>query len=366
MSKFKDQRIKVAAILIKKYKYMPLQLKSLNNDYDDDIYLINPYHPNYQTICLSLKDKTTLIPIQLGSNEVNNQPFSGLIIYFNNKNEEGIVFNPHRKDDTLQKYYPDIYSNFFSISLFTKIIMAICIIVFGIGLFLATQMQYYASVLIILGANYGPFIYAAYDFIRFLTAMFVHLDFLHLACNLMSLYYLANFLEKRNKIAFRLILFLSSIVGNMLLYIVDSSCLAAGLSAGLYGLLGWYVVIFIKEKQYRYKNQLSLMIYLATINIFISLMPSVSFFGHLGGLFMGILLGMCFEIKRSDLVFHFKVVSVISFLIIGYFTFKVRIPEHVYYLNDLEVIRFYHKLKIPFYPEHLEQSLFKLYGEVAK
>lgn len=367
MSKFKNQRIKVAAILIKKYKYMPLQLQSLNNSSDDDIYLINPYHPNYQTICLSVKENTTLIPIQIGSSENSNQPFNGLIIYFNNcKNDDSINFNPRYKDSVLQKYYPDVYNSFFSMTLFTKIIMAICIIVFALGLFLSTQLKYYASVLIILGANYGPFIYSAFDFTRFLTAMFVHLDFLHLACNLMSLYYLSSFLEKRNKTAFRVILFLSSIAGNMLLYIVDSSCLAAGLSAGLYGLLGWYIVIFFKEKQYRYKNQLSMMIYLAAINIFISLMPSISFFGHLGGLLMGLLLGMCFEIKRSDLVFHLKVVSVISFVIIGYFTFQVRMPEHLYYLNDLEVVNFYKKIKIPFYPQHLEQSLFKLYSEVVK
>lgn len=367
MRKFHKQRLKVISILVQKYRYMPLNLNQQSEN--DDIYLFNPHHPNVQVICLSVKSKTDLIPIQI-NNQEENKPLSEIIIYFNDNNSDNsdIKFSIRHKHELLNKYFPEIYTSFPEISLFSKIIIGICIVMFALTLLVASFSKYIASALIILGANYGPFIQAAHDYWRFLTAMFLHADLLHLFTNLISFYYLSQFLEKRNSTAFKWILFMSSIVGNMLLYFVNPSSLAVGLSAGLYGLLGWYLVIFIKEQHYRYQSVLSMFVRLFLINILISFLPGISLMGHFGGLVTGIILSLCFEFKfENNLLFHLKVVSVISFLIISYFVlFKTAKIKQFYYLNDIEVINFYNKLHIPIYPEHLEKSLSKMYWEVIK
>ena len=366
MRKFHKQRLKVMAILVQKYHYMPLNLNQQNES--DDIYLFNPHHPVIQVICLSVKDETNLIPIQI-TNQEENKPLSEIIIYFNKKkNNNDITFSLSHKDKLLNKYFPDIYNSFGEISLFSKTIIGICIIMFVLTMLVAYFSKYLASALIILGANYGTFIQAAHDYWRFFTAMFLHADIIHLFTNLISFYYLSQVLEKRNSNAFKWILFMSSIIGNMMLYFFNTSSLAVGLSAGLYGLLGWYLVIFIKEKHFRYQSVLSMFMRLFLINIFISFLPGISLMGHLAGFVSGLILSLIFEFKfENNLIFHLKVVSIISFLIISYFViFKSAKIKQLYYLNDIEVINFYNKLHIPFYPQHLEKSLSNFYWEVSK
>lgn len=97
------------------------------------------------------------------------------------------------------------------------------------------------------GAQYTPYIKQGQWF-RLFSSMFLHFGYLHLVCNMYSLYNLGPALENFFGIFAFLFLYLGSgLAGNLLTYfweIRTGSCsLSAGASGAVFGLLGAYLVL---------------------------------------------------------------------------------------------------------------------------
>ncbi|AFK22958.1 rhomboid family intramembrane serine protease [Pyrococcus sp. ST04] len=124
---------------------------------------------------------------------------------------------------------------------------------------------------------------------RLITAIFVHMGFVHFALNSFWLFYLGIDLEgiigmKR----FLIVFFLSALVGNILsLFTLPLYVASGGASGGLFGIVGASLSI---EGVLRRNMQKALInaIILFLIN---SILPGVNAIAHFGGLATGLLLG---------------------------------------------------------------------------
>ena len=97
------------------------------------------------------------------------------------------------------------------------------------------------------GAQYSPYIDRG-QWYRLFTAMFLHFGFLHLVCNMYSLYNMGQALEIFFGVPVYLFLYLfSGLVGNILTYFVEKRsgrhAVSAGASGAIFGLLGAYLVL---------------------------------------------------------------------------------------------------------------------------
>lgn len=139
---------------------------------------------------------------------------------------------------------------------------------------------------------------------RLFTSMFVHFGFIHLICNMMSLYYLGEVLEQSmgssimSGSQFVLVVYIcAGLLGNLLTWAVQQgqrryNVVSAGASGAICGLLGVYVAMLMVPVLRDYMNVQGII-----ANVVLCLAPgmtnkSINMWAHLGGLIAGFLLGM--------------------------------------------------------------------------
>lgn len=139
---------------------------------------------------------------------------------------------------------------------------------------------------------------------RLFTSMFVHFGIVHLACNMMSLYYLGSVLERSMGSAimtgtqFVIVVYVcAGLLGNLLTWAVQQGqrqygVVSAGASGAICGLLGVYVAMLMVPGLREYMNAQAII-----GNVVLCLVPgmtnrSINMWAHLGGLIAGFLLGM--------------------------------------------------------------------------
>jgi membrane associated rhomboid family serine protease len=120
---------------------------------------------------------------------------------------------------------------------------------------------------------------------RVVTGGFLHIGFIHIAVNMLSLWMLGRDLERvLGRVRFAAVYFLSLIGGSIAVMLFASPDTgAAGASTALYGLMGCYLVAVVRLKL----NPRPILITLA-VNVFITFsLPGISIQGHFGGLVVG-------------------------------------------------------------------------------
>lgn len=124
---------------------------------------------------------------------------------------------------------------------------------------------------------------------RLLTSGFLHGSLIHIAANMLSLYFLGGPLERILGRGRFLVLYLVSMLGSavsVMLFSLPVS-LTIGASGAIYGLLGALVVAFK-----RMRADLRSLIVVVAINFWITFQfPGISWQGHLGGLVAGAIIG---------------------------------------------------------------------------
>lgn len=179
------------------------------------------------------------------------------------------------------------------VGLVTKVLIAINVAVFVVGLVSPHLDGVIASHGDMLGSNagYRPHIppgVAEGGIWRLLTAAFVHNGFLHIAFNMYALYVFGPVLEAAlGRLRFVALYLMSAVASSAFVYaVVDRSVPTAGASGAIFGLLGAAVVVFVKRRL-----DPSTLIMLVVINFGLSfVIPRVSWQGHLGGLVAGAIL----------------------------------------------------------------------------
>ena len=143
------------------------------------------------------------------------------------------------------------------------------------------------------GAMYGPYIKKG-QWYRMFSSMFLHFGFIHLICNMYSLYNLGPALERFFGVPLFLVLyFVCGLAGNLLSYAVErrrgQNRISAGASGAIFGLLGSYLVFAIMPG-YGGVSLYGILRVLA-INAFYTFSNrSINAMAHVGGLIGGVVL----------------------------------------------------------------------------
>ena len=164
-------------------------------------------------------------------------------------------------------------------------LVAICVVIFvasGFGK---------ASVITRFGMS--PYdVHVSHQYYRLFTSIFLHLDFLHIAFNMITLLIVGPAVEVMlGKIRFLALFLLAGIGGNVLSYLIAPVLgLSAGASGAIFGVMGAYVVLaLIRHKP------MGPVLALIVINLVIGFTGNIEWQAHVGGLVTGAVLALAYQ-----------------------------------------------------------------------
>ncbi len=166
----------------------------------------------------------------------------------------------------------------------TQAIIAICIVAFlaggnfGVG-------EPTSSWIDRNGWLYGPQV-ADGEWWRLVTGGFLHADLLHIALNMVLLWFLGSQIEAKLGTARFGLVYLTGLLGGSLGALVQTQGITVGASGAVFGLAGYLLVEMRRQGVNPFQSQLG---FLIIINLVLSFRPGVSWGGHLGGLVFGAL-----------------------------------------------------------------------------
>jgi membrane associated rhomboid family serine protease len=131
----------------------------------------------------------------------------------------------------------------------------------------------------------APTLVASGQFWRLLTGGFLHASVVHIALNMLSLYFLGLPMERILGRARFLVVYLLALLGGSAAVMLFAGELTPtiGASGAIFGLMGGLVVVF---KRFRY--DMKQLLFVLAINLYLSFQLSgISWQGHLGGLVVG-------------------------------------------------------------------------------
>lgn len=139
------------------------------------------------------------------------------------------------------------------------------------------------------------------EYYRLITCAFVHIDIVHLMCNMYALYSIGSLAESYyGKIKFTLIYFVSAITGS-LLSIIMSDTFSIGASGAIFGLLGCLLYFGYHYRVYFGSVLLNKIVPVIVLNLFIGFMiQGIDNFAHIGGLVGGFLISKAVGINSRD------------------------------------------------------------------
>jgi len=146
-------------------------------------------------------------------------------------------------------------------------------------------------------ANYGPYVRAG-EYYRLITGAFVHVDLLHIAFNMYSLYIIGSQIESFfGKTKYLIIYFISALTGS-LLSIVFSNIPSIGASGAIFGLLGAMLYFGYYYRVYLGNTITRTILPIVVANLMLGFMSKgIDNAAHIGGLVGGILLSMAVGVK---------------------------------------------------------------------
>ena len=262
------------------------------------------------------------------------------------------IFEKMRKH--YNKHNP-MASNLSKKYLCTIIIMAICVINYLVSIYLKFKFNDDTASLIIVGADYKTFTLGLKQFYRLFTYGFVHANFLHLLCNMISLYYVGRFVEyKYGHIKYLLILFFSIIIGGLTQGILSNNTICVGISGGLYGLM----VVFIGDMLTSRIVDLRALIPTIVVNLMLNFLSTTAWMAHLGGAIGGFAIYYMLRDKKNILRIGLVITLLLS-LSIKYATINSINP--LYGGTDLKVVQIYNDIGFKEYSSNLLMRLLQVY-----
>lgn len=181
----------------------------------------------------------------------------------------------------------------------TNVIAIICIAVFAVqnlapyGIALMIDAQALSTAVFFTGAWH-----------TLLTSMFMHGDLLHLLCNMVTLYWVGNELERAyGPVKFLILYFICGIVGGLAFVwfnvLLGSPASVVGASGAIFGLFGAYVYLLARESRKPVvfvsapsRNDVVSLLALIGFNVLFGFTPGIAWEAHFGGLASGVVAGI--------------------------------------------------------------------------
>lgn len=149
-----------------------------------------------------------------------------------------------------------------------------------------------SETLVRFGALYPPFINEYSQYYRFVTAIFIHIGFMHILFNGYALYIFGTQIERvMGSFKYALFFLISGIGGNIITYFFTFNSLSAGASGSLFGMFGAFLYLIQHHKNMITPEGRRSILSLLGINlVFTLLVPNISITAHFGGLIIGYLI----------------------------------------------------------------------------
>jgi rhomboid protease GluP len=178
------------------------------------------------------------------------------------------------------------------------------------------------------------------EYWRFLTPIFLHADFQHLAMNCLSLFVFGKIIEGMyGHIKFAFIYFVAGIIGNIASFMFSPHS-AVGASGAIFGLMGALLYFRVENpiafKKY-FGNNILVMVIVNLVYGFVK--PGIDNFGHIGGLVGGFFISGVLKIRKAPNKFLgrtvFIVVTILLLAASLYYGFNLSGNAKYYQLGNL-------------------------------
>ena len=171
-------------------------------------------------------------------------------------------------------------------SLVTKVLIGINVGVYLLELAMGGQVNGTGNRIYENGALYGPLV-AAGDWWRLFTAMFLHYGPIHLAFNMLALWFFGGAVEQAiGRSRYLLVYIVSGLAGSAGALVFTPNSVTVGASGAIFGILGAALVL---ERQRNYVLGGGAIGIIVLNLVFTFAIPGISIGGHLGGLVGGAL-----------------------------------------------------------------------------
>ncbi|WP_268748268.1 rhomboid family intramembrane serine protease [Gracilibacillus boraciitolerans] len=164
---------------------------------------------------------------------------------------------------------------------------------------------------------------------RIITSMFLHIGVLHLALNMLALYFVGTLVERiYGNTRFLLIYFLAGIAGGIASFALNPS-IAAGASGALFGLFGALLFFGIKFPKVFFKTMGTNVIFVVILNIVFGFaVQQVDNAAHIGGLIGGFIASwMVMFPKNNVYIQQLIALAVYAFCIFSMLTYGISNDE---------------------------------------
>jgi membrane associated rhomboid family serine protease len=171
-------------------------------------------------------------------------------------------------------------------SLVTKVLIGINVGVYLLELAMGGQVNGTGNRIYENGALYGPLV-ATGDWWRLFTAMFLHYGPIHLAFNMLALWFFGGAVEQAiGRSRYLLVYIVSGLAGSAGALVFTPNSVTVGASGAIFGILGAALVL---ERQRNYVLGGGAIGIIVLNLVFTFAIPGISIGGHLGGLVGGAL-----------------------------------------------------------------------------
>ena len=245
----------------------------------------------------------------------------------------------------------------------TAAVLIICLAVHLCTLFFTISNE--TETAIFFGAYYKALI-AGGEWWRLLTCGLVHVSVIHLFMNSLSLINIGTLFEKRfGIIRYLIILFGSVAGGSLFMYAAEGNKVAVGLSGGLYGLMGGYVMICITTGLWKNSEVLSSLVRIILINLMINFMPGIAVTAHAGGFITGMILTAIFIDEAPVFRRNMLIAGLIFAVALGWFCYKGTMirQDQKYLLTDYHILAAEKKAGFEKHAYRIAANLDTIYGE---
>jgi membrane associated rhomboid family serine protease len=135
-----------------------------------------------------------------------------------------------------------------------------------------------------------------HQYYRLFTSIFLHLDFLHIAFNMITLFIVGPAVEVMlGKSRFLSLFLVAGIGGNVLSYLIAPAAgVSAGASGAIFGILSAYVVLALIQRK-----PMGPVVALIVINLVIGFTGNIEWQAHVGGLVTGAVLALAYQYASS-------------------------------------------------------------------
>lgn len=248
----------------------------------------------------------------------------------------------------------------------TTVVIALCVMVFGAVNLLTEAHGDQIACAVAMGAYYKAFVVLGGEYWRLLTSGFVHSDVFHLLMNMIALYNMGRFCEEVFGAKKMLLILLTSVVsGSCLMHLTNPNIVGMGMSGGIYGLMGAFLVYAGSRGVFRQKAFQVRLTNMIFINLLLNFMPGVAAAAHFGGLACGLLWGLVFcDLKMESVRKHTAACLVALALFLGYKTIQVKEVDPIYPGTDMKTAEIYKAIGLETYAENLLNTTFKYYVQI--